>query len=445
MPLKLNKFQEHHIYVLIILLMNLLYFYSAFLSKKELFGFNQFRHIGISGTIIFFIVMAFLIILSVRTTVQASLYPSSIPCITWKRILYYTVISTLFFFLFLSFKNEFLNQDGLALTPKFRFFIPKIGAHVTHDEMLELYLHSRFWYYTNLLFRWSVVYSYQFLSSFGGGLFIFTLLVFSTISAPEQLWKMFFLIISGGFMQLFFGDVENYTLVSVLILLYFLSGYLFIDKKIDIIIPGIILSLAMCFHLLAGWLIPSLIYLYIISAKRKQYYKIMLGAISFFLILFLILLFFHFNNLPISDLYYHSHAFGHGGNILGRIAKPSIKYYLQLINLLFLLFPSLLIFVPLFIFKRIDTCSFNIFMIVSAIFMLIFMFIWNADLGVYNDWNLFAPCAIPLSILCWYNFIHIDNLKYKRGIYTGILFTSMFHSYLWIISNHFYSRDMFLR
>jgi len=385
----------------------------------------------------FFLIGILIILTNKMLAEKNSLHRVVVPTNSIGAIFYYSVASFLFFLVFLSLKNEFINQDGLAFTRKFMDNVPTIGVFVTHDEMLEFYLHSRFWYYTNLLFGWSVTYSYQFLSAFAGGVFVFILLVFSAEVMPKQFLESFFLMISGGFMQLFFGDVENYSLVSVVILLYFLLAYLFVKGKVKIIAPSMMLSLAMCFHLLAGWLLPSLVYLWIISARRKEYSQLMIGLASYVLVFLLTLLFLHFHGLPIRSLYYRSHAFGHGGHILEMLTRPSLEYYWQLINLLFLMFPALLMFIPLLTFKRIDASPFNVFMILSTLFMLAFMFTWNAMLGVYNDWNLFAPCAIPLSILWWYNFVRISNLKYKTGICLGIFSTSMLHSYSWIISNHF--------
>src|SRR5262245_25850465 len=49
-----------------------------------------------------------------------------------------------FFFL----RTNWLNGDGSMLTPKFQRDVPLVGAHLSHDELLEFFVHSRFWYYT---------------------------------------------------------------------------------------------------------------------------------------------------------------------------------------------------------------------------------------------------------------------------------------------------------
>ena len=34
---------------------------------------------------------------------------------------------------------------------------------------------------------------------------------------------------------------------------------------------------------------------------------------------------------------------------------------------------------------------------------------WKAQLGVYNDWNLFAMAAVPISLLVWRNVFRVDR------------------------------------
>src|SRR5262245_38995500 len=51
-----------------------------------------------------------------------------------------------------------LNQDGNMLTPKLESDVPLIGAHLSHDELLELFVHSKVWEYTHRWWGWSVVF-----------------------------------------------------------------------------------------------------------------------------------------------------------------------------------------------------------------------------------------------------------------------------------------------
>ena len=131
-----------------------------------------------------------------------------------------------------------------------------------------------------------------------------------------------------------------------------------------------------------------------------------------------------------------TNAFGQAGNIQ-RFAMPDLAYHVQVTSLLFLLFPPVLCFIPLFAYRRVPLDSFNVFMLLAACVLVGYMFTWRAQLGVYNDWNLYAAAALPLAILFWHNFARAAALWNKAGIGAALMLTSAVHSYAWIIDNHF--------
>src|SRR6187397_1780876 len=69
---------------------------------------------------------------------------------------------------FYALRNWFINPDGEAFPMKFMVDVPLRGFHPTHDEMWELYIHSKFWAFTNTTLGWSVAQSYQVLSCAAG-------------------------------------------------------------------------------------------------------------------------------------------------------------------------------------------------------------------------------------------------------------------------------------
>lgn len=336
---------------------------------------------------------------------------------------------------FLGLRNQFLNPDGMAFAAKFQADVPVRGASVTHDEMLELFVHSRFWHHTNRAFGWSVEYSYQFLSSVAGGIFVVLLLAFSWALLGKKRWIVLVLGVgSAGFMQLFFGDVENYTLVTALMLVYFFAGYLYLQGRASLVVPSAALAVAICFHLLAAFLLPSLAYLYLVALRRRQWGAIAGAAIILVVIPAAVVVYFHHNGLPF-EVIRTSNAFGQGGK-LQRFATPNLAYHGQITSLLLLLFPPAVCVVPLVAYRRVSLSPFNVFMTLAASVLLGYVFTWRADLGVYNDWNLYAPAALPLAILFWHNLARAGTLFNRAGIGAALLVTSAVHSYAWIISNH---------
>ena len=100
-----------------------------------------------------------------------------------------------------------------------------------------------------------------------------------------------------------------------------------------------------------------------------------------------------------------------------------------------LLFPAWILIVPIFAFKRVSLDDVNIHLMIASGFMIIFMLTFKAWLGVYQDWNLFAGTGIAISLLVWRNVPLKDSMQ-CAVYYLGWMF--FIHSYLWIISNHYY-------
>jgi hypothetical protein len=440
--------RETRLYFAILLVLFLVYLLSGLvlpalsedgdLAREAFFGFSQLGCFGVPCILIGLSVP--LVVLLARRRIS----PESMERMrgradrvfhsTWFRIGFSLLLVVVFFLL----RNRFINYDGQMFAEKFARDVPLHGAHVTHDEMWELYLHSRFWFYTDYLFGWSVELSYQVLSSVVGGAFILLLMYYCSIMFPERPVLAFVVCVSGGYMQLFFGDVENYTLTATLIMAYFVVSAIYIKGRLSIITPSVILAAALTFHLLAGFLIPSLLILYNIAWKRGEKRPLIIAAGIFCAVVGLTLLFFHLNDLPIRNLWYHSHAFGHGGNMRPRLVDPSPGYYFQILNLAFLLVPVWIILIPQLLFGRIRLDDMNIHLMIAVIFMGLFFVGWKATLGVYSDWNMFAVAALPVTFLVLRNMLSTECMRRRCWLIYLFAWLFMLHSYSWVISNHFY-------
>lgn len=148
------------------------------------------------------------------------------------------------------------------------------------------------------------------------------------------------LALCGSYVQLFFGDVENYSLVTVLILAYLVLCWWFVAGRIPLWIPCLALSLAICFHLVAGWLLPSLVYL--VLQARREGRRVPILALTATLVLPVggLLVYLHFHGLPIQRLFDSSHLSGMGGHYERYIPRLRARYFGGLINTVFLLIPT---------------------------------------------------------------------------------------------------------
>jgi hypothetical protein len=444
-----GSLNEPRLYIAILIALSLVYLAAGFLLpllrsdgdvvREALFGFSQLGSFGVPciflGLSVPLAVMIIRSLLSMET--RSALRRLTVRSFnsTWFRIGFSLLLAAVFFLL----RNRFINYDGMLFAEKFSNDVPILGAHVTHDEMWELYLHSRFWFYTNELFGWSVELSYQVLSSAAGGVFILLLLLYCSVVFPGRPVLAFAVCISGGYMQLFFGDVENYTLTATWIMAYFLASAQYVRGRWSVITPSVILAAAMTFHLLAGFLIPSLLLLYDIAWKRKERKSVVIALASFCAIVAVTILFFHFSGLPVRNLWYHSHAFGHGGNIRPRLVDPSPGYYFSILNLAFLLAPVWIFIIPQLLFGRVKHDDMNIHLILASVFMGIFFVGWKATLGVYSDWNMFAAAALPFTFLVLRNLLSTECIQKRCWLVYMFAWMFVLHTYSWVISNHFHS------
>ena len=405
--------------------------------RPALFGFSQLGSMGLSNIIIGSSILLFVLVINRVLTPAARERVRERMVGRFGSAWFRVAASLLLVAVFFALRNNFVNYDGRMFAEKFARDIPLRGAHVTHDEMWELYLHSRFWFHTNRLFGWSAELSYQVLSSAAGGVFVLVLMYYCSLVFRRRPLLAFVLCVSGGYMQLFFGDVENYTLTTTWMMAYFLASALYLRGRLSLVIPSILLAVALTFHLLAGFLLPSLLVLFAVARRRGERRPIAAATGVFCAIVGLTLLFFHLHGLPIGDLWYHSNAFGHGGHIRNQIVDPSTGYYFDILNLTFLLAPAWILLVPLFLFGRIRFDDLNLHLIAAALFMGLFVLGWKATLGVYSDWNMFAAAALPFSLLVARGMLSTEctgRLSWLPYLFAWLF---MLHSFSWVISNHF--------
>lgn len=405
--------------------------------QNLLFGFSQFCYFKTNLTFTF--IMLALIVAAIfvqRFFLFAErhiLIPSSqIP------VMLRIGISLLAVGVFFALRNNYINPDGMGFTNWFMRYVSLEGAFVSHDELWEFYVHSRFWFYTNQYLGWSVNLSYQVLSCLAGGIFVFLLLSYCPRISPNKPLSAFLLCIAGGYMQLFFGDVENYTLTTAWLMSYFLASALFLEKKVSIILPSILLAISMTFHLLSSVLVPSLMFLYIIAWKRGDKSLLFYAAASFSLVIVLTLIFFNSHGAPIKYIL-QSHAFEALSNIARHSPDYYFKipgYYFKIANLSFLLVPAWVLILPIFLYKRFLLDITNQHLLISACCMTIFVLGIKSQLGVYQDWNLFAPAALPVSLLVWRNILHINSSQLSESLISIFGWLFFIHSISWIVANH---------
>jgi hypothetical protein len=441
-----GKFQEHHLYIATwCAIAASCFWWAGFGATRWDTRFDVFRntHVGVIFVWAFFTAGAILLYRRYSATCQVCLERLHQTISTQKYlILLLTLLLSIFFaILFFIWRSEFVNSDGMM----WKWVIPlnyeKEGvAHVRFDEMWEFYIHSEAWRFMSANFDWSVRLTYQVLSALAGGVFVGLSLFMSRRLFQRTSLVFWLLLLSNGYMQLFFGDVENYTLTGAVLMAYYLSAILYVQKKVPLVVPSAVLSLAMTFHLLSGFLLPSVVFLYVLELRNKRYMQVVISFVASVAV-FVGTLYYH-DMLSLDRTLRDSWA----GNAVVNFDNTNRwdffaldAYHLEQYNLLLLMFPANALLLPLLIYKRIKLNAANGFFVIAALSMMFFQFSYKGMLGVYNDWNLFANAAVPLAMLVWYNVLNIRDLRYKTEIIIGFLSLSAFYSYTWILTNHYYS------
>lgn len=339
-------------------------------------------------------------------------------------------------------RSNFVNPDGRSFATKFLADVPRYGAHVTHDEMLELYVHSRFWFYTHEWWGWSVESSYQVVSCLAGAAFVYAMLRLAPRLAPRAPWLLVGGALAGGYLQLFFGDVENYTVTAALVAFYLLAAARFVADEVPLWVPTVALAAAILFHLVAGWLLPSLWYLATVSRtrhgdRREWAPSIALGSG----LAAAVLVYLHFHGLPIQRI-----VSSHAARAV-RVTEYSYfivpdrataGYYREQLNLLVLLCPAIVMAAPLVAWRRLAPDTAGRFLLVAASSLLLFQLVWRAQLGVYNDWNLFAVGGLVVGVALWRAVALAATTPLKRAAACALAVTAALHTGAWIVGNHAY-------
>jgi len=340
------------------------------------------------------------------------------------------------FAVFYVLRTNFLNPDGRGFATTFARDVPTRGYFATHDEILELFVHSRAWYYAHRWWGWDVERTYQTLSCAAGAAFIWLLDRFARRQPPTARLIVVAGVLSGGYMQLFFGDVENYTITAAIVMLYMLLASRFLRDEIGLVWPTLALAVAMCFHLLAAWLVPSLLFLFWIHWRRRRAISQLVASTAVAAAVGLgTLTYFNYHGLHWKLLIesFAGHALLFQGVWAGR--QP-LSYYLAQLNLLFLLCPAVALIVPLAVFMPRPYDDETSFLAIAAGMLLAFQALWKAQLGVYNDWNLFAIGGLCAGLLVWRSLgVHADTGPARR-VALALAAVYALHAYAWIAANH---------
>ncbi len=218
------------------------------------------------------------------------------------------------------------------------------------------------------------------------------------------------LLLGAGFMQLFFAYVENYALLFPIMLLYLLLGIRTLEGRAPLWAPAALLGAMMALHITMMTLAPSLVALAILkgraegisgsathgrSAARAALAMLVSGVV--FLGALMLIQF---------DLIAYLQK-RQGFYILNLSADPGPKQHYGLfsvgklvdfLNQYVLVAPSSLMVLFLCRTRRWLRGPDRQFILVAALFPILFTVVANPELGAFRDWDVFAFAALPLTL-----------------------------------------------
>ena len=337
---------------------------------------------------------------------------------------------------------------------------PDVRLTYNWQAPLDIFVHARLFQLGERLWGWTdAMPAYWWLSSLAGAVAVWTLfrLADEIGRSDAERWTIFGVMATLGAMQLFFGYPENYTLISLLILLYLWLGWRFVQGKTSLWTPSIILALAHAFHPATLILQPSLWFLAWWASSRKhevsrRWWRIIaylpalilppvvIGAATFAL-------------MSVGgrgmNAFLGEEAPG-GGDHRWLVPLTTLssdwEYYTQFsrghliefINQQLLVMPftlPLLLALILGFWRRLPKDGYALFLFVAASAYVLLTWLWNPDYGGQRDWDLFAPAAWPATMLAVYWLTRVFQNSVLVRTATIIIAVQFVHTLAWVYSN----------
>ncbi len=408
----------------------LFYLYSAYLGDDTRYGFNQLRHVdpfAAAG-----LITAFLgVLLLVRRRNWA--LPAQQPVPRSRVLAGSLLVTTVALLLFTTLGNGFVNDDGLENS----FCLSNGTFRVRFDEMLSGISVQSIWNTFGDPALFTPFDAYAAFSSAMGGVFILFAMLLSNRESGTR-WPFFLLLmVTGGFMQVFFGDVEHYAGITAFSMAYIWAVREFLEDRFTILIPALFLAVAVSMHVMALCFLPAHLLLCIRAWRRKPRSLVPVSMALMVTVLLLVFVIAASMGMDYRNLE-NSHLFGSGDGrtTVDMLATPSISYYNAVTSVLFLLFPFWWVPLILLFTGNIGNDAFNRFLITATAGLLLMAYVWRLGLRPYFDWNLLAAVAVPPSVLAWRNLMRTRPTRLQLPAMLLLAFTGLFHSCSWIMANH---------
>lgn len=299
---------------------------------------------------------------------------------------------------------------------------------------LDVFLHARLWQVGNALFGWpDPVPVYRILSTLAGMAFVYILLGVAALLGRNRTERVLIagLVLTLGTMQLFFGYIENYPIMTLGVLIYTYLALLHLRGRAHLVWPATALALTHAFHPSTIILTPSLLYLVFRevcqhSRNVKGLQSVLKGSgrssgpaalvslVAPYAIVFAGVVMLMSGGDHGLDALMGADFPGGGDRSwfvpLLRVTTEwqhytmfSLGHLIDIVNQQLLVAPAVWPAIGLTVLLARDRIRRlgreGVLLALMAGCYLLLTLVWNADYGGQRDWDLFSPAAVPAALL----------------------------------------------
>lgn len=329
------------------------------------------------------------------------------------------------------------NGDSIFLMEQVPVYTELFGFRATLDEVLELYVHSKFY----LAVKWaggSILDSYAILSCAAGALYTAVVLSHLNGRKPAVLAAGLVLLLATPAIQIFFGYAEHYDTPALLLLSMCVFGLRFLEGgqpgPRDFALLGFLSALALLFHLITAAALPALVWFVWSSSKKSFLRNAAAAAIPAFILLAGVFsCFLFFAEYPISA----RHSFAARPPFYPVSDFVSVRHFTELFNLVMIGMPALLILAWNGLPDWRALIKDHAFVFLCLMFAGFFStsVLINPLLGYPADWDLLTLFFVPGNLLLlhlWQN----KRQKTMEAILPGVAALCITITALWVARNH---------
>jgi hypothetical protein len=283
------------------------------------------------------------------------------------------------------------------------------------------------------------------LNALAGSLFVVVLWSSSARlgrTGPARLVS-FALPLCGGASQLFFGHVENYTLVSLAMLLFFREGLAMAADKGSFVRAGLLAALALTTHPLAAFLIVPLLALPFLRPQGATPRDLARFAVAMLPgTLYLVAFYVSCRALGAPPLEIGMNQYGDAPMFLGLGDAFTARHLWHVMQNYLLTLPAGAVVVLL---QRLaekrpsERDRVALLLVSAALSFLVFALFFHGTLRRRRDWDLFAPASLPVALLASRLLARrLDAGRASLGLAAFLVFFSLAVCGPWIASNYRY-------